>query len=302
MSAKDTISAYSTNDTVGADANTNAIEETKLKIKKETVCKNCNEVGHGVKSTLCKMNIDKNNNLKEQIKKYILTTDCLEKTMDEHFNDMSALFNITSNMCETLYKTIPIDELIVGRPINIDKYLQNITETLSKKCKECNKNMICIQANTHRIWNGNDICDTCWCKYEEQRNATWEKIQTYKKIECEICQIKQIHKSERFHYDHLNMFNKDKSICSMVNEGVCVEDICAEIDKCQILCLSCHHIVTDIEHKLGFTRIKQSLTRRLNQKELSEEEYDKMKTEYQAIYAKKMKQIYDHLKKMPILR
>ena len=82
----------------------------------------------------------------------------------------------------------------------------------------------------------------------------------------------------------------------MVNEGIEIEEIYSEINKCQILCLSCHHIVTDIEHKLGFTRIKQSLTRKLNQNELTEEEYNNQILYYQKIYEEKLKHIYDELK------
>jgi hypothetical protein len=128
----------------------------------------------------------------------------------------------------------------------------------------------------------------------------WENIKKYKHIQCEICASTQTYTSERYHYDHLNMFNKDKSVCSMVNEGVNIEEIYAEIDKCQILCLPCHHIVTDIEHKLGFSRIKQTLTRSLNQSEITEEEYNKQTLYYQKIYEEKMKNIYEELKLMSV--
>ena len=79
----------------------------------------------------------------------------------------------------------------------------------------------------------------------------------------------------------------------MVNEGISIEEIYNEIDKCQILCLSCHHIVTNIENKLGFTRIKQLLTRKINQ--LSEEEYEAQRNHYQTIYEEKMKSIYQNV-------
>lgn len=72
----------------------------------------------------------------------------------------------------------------------------------------------------------------------------------------------------------------------MVNEGVNIEEIYHEIDKCQIVCLSCHHIITDIESKLCFTRIKHNLTRDLNQGDISEEEYNNQKYMYEKIYRK----------------
>jgi len=241
------------------------------KDKQRKVCKNCNELGHNTTSIDCKLIIDKNNKLKQKIKTYILSQNCLEdKNIEDYCLELSILLDITPNLCKSLYNEIPLNELL-NRQMNINMYLNNINQ-LSKKCNECNKNIVSIQTNTHRIWKENDICDTCWSKYEDYRKLIWEKIKAYKTIQCEICCSIQTHTSERYHYDHLNMFNKGNSICSMVNEGVNIEDIYCEIDKCHILCLSCHHIVTDIEHKLGFTRIKQTLTRKLNQSEITEEE------------------------------
>jgi RNase P subunit RPR2 len=290
------------NSNINENKLTNVMKELKIKIPKDKqrkVCKNCNELGHGITSIFCKINIDKNNKLKQKIKNYILSQDCLEdKNIEDYCVELSVLLDITPNLCKSLYNEIPLNELL-NRQMNIHKYLTNINH-LSKKCNECKKNIVCIQTNTHRIWKGNDICDTCWSKYEDYRKSIWEKIKAYKTIQCEICGSIQKHISERYHYDHLNMFNKGNSICSMVNECVNIEEIYSEIDKCQILCLSCHHIVTDIEHKLGFTRIKQTLTRELNQSELTEEEYNKQTQYYQNIYEEKIKFIYKELKLLGI--
>ena len=277
---------------------TNVLSELILKISKDKqrkVCKNCNELGHNINSVICKMNIDKHDKLKQKIKNYILSQNCLEdKNIEDYLNDMSILFNITPNLCKSLYNEIPLNELL-NRQINITTYLNNVNQSL-KKCNECNTNIVCIQINTIRIWNGNNLCDTCWSKYDNHRKLIWEQIKIYKFTQCEICHSIQTYPSERYQYDHLNMFNKDKSICSMVNEGLNIEEIYSEIDKCQILCLSCHHIVTDIEHRLGFTRIKQTLTRNLNQCEITEEEYNKQTLYYQNIYEEKMRNIYEELK------
>ena len=158
-----------------------------------------------------------------------------------------------------------------------------------------------IQLNTHRIWKENIICDICWSEYCEERDLLWTKIKQYKEIQCCICGNIKLKEGERYHYDHINMFNKGNSICSMVNEGNSIDDIYIEIDKCQILCLSCHHMVTDIESNLGFTRIKQILTRKLNNDEITEEEYIQQKIEIGEIYIKKMHEIYNELKKTILL-
>ena len=149
-----------------------------------------------------------------------------------------------------------------------------------------------IRTNTNHKWKDTIVCDTCWCTYKEERDALWLKIKSYKDITCQICAKPQT-SEERYHYDHVNMFTKSNSICTMVNEGIPIEEIYNEIDKCQILCLSCHHIVTNIENKLGFTRIKQLLTRKINQ--LSEEEYEAQRNHYQTIYEEKMKSIYQNV-------
>ena len=60
-------------------------------------------------------------------------------------------------------------------------------------------------------------------------------------------------------------------------------------------------MVTDIESNLGFTRIKQILTRKLNNDEITEEEYMKQKIEIGEIYIKKMHEIYNELKKNYII-
>tara|TARA_Y100000817_G_C16704390_1_gene476374 strand:- start:508 stop:780 length:273 start_codon:yes stop_codon:yes gene_type:complete len=82
----------------------------------------------------------------------------------------------------------------------------------------------------------------------------------------------------------------------MVDRGDDMKDIFSELDKCQILCLPCHHIVTSIEQKIGFTRIKTSLTRKYNNGDISEEKYNEEKKRYQVVYESKMKSIYEELK------
>jgi len=267
------------------------------KDKPRKVCKNCGELGHNVTSTICKINIDKNNKLKQKIKTYILSQNCLEdKTIDDYCTELSILLYITPNACKTLYSEIPASEWL-DKQMNIGVYFESLNQS-TKNCHECDKNMICLQINTHRIWKGNELCDTCWSKYDGIRKTNWEKVKEYRVIQCEICRSIQNHSAERYHYDHLNMFHKDQSVCTMINEGSSLEEIYNEIDKCQILCLSCHHIVTDIEHKLCFTRIKQSLTKSLNQKDIDEEEYYRQTQSYQKIYEEKMKHIYEELKQI----
>ena len=124
----------------------------------------------------------------------------------------------------------------------------------------------------------------------------WTQISEYKNLTCNICKTTRTRGyNERFHYDHLNMFDKGESICNLVNEGYPIEEIYNEIDKCQILCISCHHIVTDIEKKLPFTRIKSSMTKKLNSKEITQQEYDEKVNYHKSIYKDKMLDIYEKI-------
>ena len=83
----------------------------------------------------------------------------------------------------------------------------------------------------------------------------------------------------------------------MVREGVHIEAIHNEIDKCQLLCVSCHSIVTKIELKCGFTRIKSHMTREFNETE-DEEKREKLMNEYSEIYNKCMYEIYNNIRRI----
>lgn len=265
------------------------------KHKKRKVCNGCHEIGHNINAKTCKLNIEKRESDKKKIKKYILSQDCLtEKTNDEYFVDLSEMLGISINTCRTLYEEIPPIELC-DRKHDIKSYLQVIKQRTRLNCHQCNKDIYNIKKNTHRMWKGNTICDSCWSEHEVERNLLWEKIE--KQItQCGICSSIKRNGAERYQYDHRNMFDKGNSIFSMVEQGETIDAINIEINKCQILCLSCHNIVSDIENKLGFTRIKQNLTRKLNNGEITKEEHTQQEIEIGEIYQKKMDELYNELK------
>jgi hypothetical protein len=63
------------------------------------------------------------------------------------------------------------------------------------------------------------------------------------------------------------------------------------------MCLQCHHIVTDIENKLGFTLVKINLSRKLTAETITVEDYNAEVELYKKIYSKKMNPIYSQLQK-----
>lgn len=267
---------------------------TVPKDKKRKVCKNCNELGHGIRSNKCRENIIKKNILKNRIEDCVLSNDVFDKNLDEVLTNISDELKISQNMCNRIYQEIDTTQLL-ERKINFDKY-EEIINGFKINCHDCNKVLINIQSDTNRVWKENIICDSCWCNYEEEREHNWKKIREYKQIICCICDNVKTKEGQRFHYDHLNMFEKYDSVKMMVNKGIDIEDICNEIDKCQVLCLQCHHIVTDIERNIGFTRIKQNLTRQFNSGEMTLEEYEIEKQKYNDIYKNKMVNIYEQLR------
>ena len=208
------------------------------------------------------------------------------------FESLAKKLDISLHSCKKLYAGIP-PETWINRKMNISEYVQNVYKCCCKCCGD-----VILEFSKNKIWKGNILCDYCWDSHRGERELMWVEIKEYKPIVCYICNKKQRTKGERFHYDHLNMFDKSDSVCSMVDRGDSIKDIFLEIDKCQILCVPCHHIVTSIEQKIGFTRIKTNLTRKFNNEEISEEIYLSEKKKYEKLYEEKMKSIYEQLKKV----
>ena len=260
--------------------------------KKRKVCKDCGLPGHNNKRQLvCPIKINDDNEKKDKIKEHIMNIDCLGDYDDEEmFEKLAIKLDISVNSCKTLYSEISPDTWIY-RKLDVCRYIDNIN-----KCCCLNCNNVILEFSKNRIWKGKVNCDYCWDSHKGEREIMWVEINEYKKIECCICNKIKTCKGSRFHYDHLNMFDKNDSICCMVDRGDDMKDIFCEIDKCQIVCLPCHHIITTIEQKTGFTRIKSCLTRKYNNGDISVEGHNEEKKRYQCIYELKMKSIYEELK------
>ena len=195
--------------------------------------------------------------------------------------------------CEISIKNFITDKNSIIQTMN------NINSTISK-CELCEKNIFEIRKDTNHVWKNKKVCDMCYSSFYRERYNLWKLAKKYKPYQCKICNSKQIY-GEEYHYDHINMFDKNDSICNMIEEGRDINDIYKELDKCQVLCLTCHHKVTKFENDLGFTRIKQSLTRLFNNG-LSLYEFEKSTQEYKKIYEKEMTKIYYLLRKSMIIK
>ena len=271
----------------------NCMKELKDKIQidvKRSVCNKCHMVGHNNNSKNCIVNIKRELMLIEKLKSVLIKSDILDEI---DFDKLSNELQISLSYCKLLYSKISYIDLI-NRPLSLDNLSKKL-KINQNKCYDCGKILTDIYKNTTRLWKNNTLCDFCWCLYNTERDKIWDKIEKYKKIQCCLCHIRKEYNEQRFHYDHISMFNKSDSICNMVNEGTNIDLIYEELDKCQILCINCHHIITYIENKYPFTRIKQNLTKNLNNNSISNEYYIDQCILYDKIYNEKMTEIYNYL-------
>ena len=105
----------------------------------------------------------------------------------------------------------------------------------------------------------------------------WKEINNKNPAVCCICNDKKQYFGERFYFDHNNMFEKDISICTMVNNGYDMKTIYEEIHKSRVMCYRCHQLVSSAEKTFGFTCIKQKLTKDLNNDRITKEFYENEK-------------------------
>lgn len=259
-------------------------------IKKSNVtCIYCDSIGHELNKC------SKIQHLRNIIGIYFVDTETTEEGLHNHFEIISQQTQISVYIVEELYNSLWCVK-IMKKEFNIDEYFESIL-TQVQECSECKTTIYDLYKNTSRIWKNEVTCYSCWSLHNQERNVLWEKIKEYKPPICVICSKIQKIDCDSFHYDHLNMFDKHNNICEMVSDGQNILDIYRELDKCQSMCLQCHHIITHIERELEFTTVKNNLTRKLTKNKITELEYDNEIGLYRIIYSKKMNKIYEELRK-----
>jgi hypothetical protein len=226
-----------------------------------------------------------------------------ENPLNIDWSNISKLFNRTELSIRTMYnELVPVDKHIEScMAIISENEINEIMSNLVHNCSNCNKKIYCQPI----LWNNIEYCEECHYKlYNEKIKERWLSIAEYScktgKDKCNICN-KNCDFTQpsmcKFNYDHKNMFEKSNTIYSMNKHGINLEDIFNEIDLCQLLCLSCHNIITTIEQKTGFNRIKISLTKEYN-KSNDTESKNKIMKQYSDIYDKYMNNIYEIVKRL----
>jgi len=172
--------------------------------------------------------------------------------------------------------------MVEHKPVQEDSEIIEEMNQMYNTCTECGSGVY----NTLKLWSDKAVCNECYIK---KRDELSNKIQEYIKEKgynaCKFCDKKRdsIH---GFHFDHINMFDKGGAVGNMVWTGVDINKIKEEIHKCQLLCVSCHSLVTYYERKYGFIDKKKKKVQGLG-----------------PIYAEKMEKIYELIKKVvkPVL-
>lgn len=253
-------------------------------LDREAICGECHIKSKNIKKE------EERNQLKSKILEKIQQTDIIVAKSDLK-TQLAVDMGISEHNCESLMAEIP-DEEYLSRPFDVVAYLASIP---IEKCTNCSRNLIKIKEKSSRMWKNMPYCDICWGDFQPKRDEMWEVI-LKNHTHCDICNMERQNSHHRFHFDHLNMFDKHESVCTMVSEGWDMEDILKETDRCQYICLPCHQIITDVERKLPFTKVKRGLSVKLNSGEISEEEYQHECVVWGGRYQVNMKEVYDLLR------
>jgi hypothetical protein len=197
---------------------------------------------------------------------------------------ISLSIGIKKERCKERYHAITTSiqrlESKIEKMCKNDEEIAKIALSIRHKCQECDtffyscyKTEICAPCRGNRI----ELLKKQVEKYITDNNLT----------ECSFCK-KPRNNSYDFHFDHKNMFDKEDSVYAMICRGESFQKICQEIEKCQVLCVSCHALVTKIEITLGFTALKSSNTRN----GIATTKYNKER------YEKSMAFVYDKIRTM----
>ncbi len=220
-----------------------------------------------------------------------------------NWTDIASQFNRTELSIRNMYNDLVPSEKHIECCMNAlsEQEIKSIMINIEKKCNNCTKS---IYNTNPLVWDRIIYCEECHYKlYNNEIINRWKLVAEYSsktgKDMCNICKKKYDYTQHicKFNYDHKNMFEKSDSVYSMIRSGINLEDIYKEIDLCQLLCVSCHSIITTIEQKTGFNRVKINMTKEYN-KSNNIEQKEKIISQYSEMYEKYMNNIYEIVKNL----
>lgn len=248
------------------------------------------------------ISLKSNNHWTEDEKTYIINT-IQRNPFEINMDEMSKHLNRSESSIKKMYSDlVSAEEHLDCCLLNLDgEDIMRLVNEIKNNCVKCNKNIYSLPC----IWRGLKYCDEChYESFNSFITQRWIDVREYSiennKSSCNICNKKTSFDNtlqSRFHYDHLDMFDKIDSICKMVSNGTDLIDIYQEINKCQLLCISCHTVVTKIEVLCGFNRVKRQITKEYNEtndesiKETLMKKYSKLYSEFMSGVYKQIREI-----------
>ena len=138
---------------------------------------------------------------------------------------------------------------------------------------------MCV-VGAYRMVGGRRVCGLCRSFHEGRiTSSMYEYLLREMKKPCRFCGRIEVKKN----FDHINMFEKTGTVGMMVMRGCSEPDLLKEIQKCQILCVDCHRVVTSYERRRGFTEKKNELRRKHGSvvaRAIMAVEYERVMTEF----------------------
>ena len=177
--------------------------------------------------------------------------------------------------------------------------IADVVSALSEKRTQC-ATCSAVLYTPLSEWRGKSECPTCFSAHAAEQEQLWMSIEPHAR--CIFCSRGRSD-GIPLHFDHINMFEKGDSVCTMVWRGDSVENIITEVTKCQVLCKSCHSVVTVIENMVGFRRAKTNLTRSVNNtlkegEALTPEVAEELQIQYRELYRQTIEPLYPIIKQL----
>ena len=276
-----------------------------MSTRKAPVCSHCLQTGHNKRSLICPLKgLEPAPRPEKEVtpnrwtpeKEEILLRLVKEGSLKPDWDKIAEAVGQAPGGCKTRY-----DELVT-----IDQQLEHlcgkisitdIIDTLSDKRTQCETCKDILYTPLYE-WRGVSECPRCHKLHDTEQALLWKSLE--ERLTCMFCNRGHCY-GIPLHFDHMNMFEKEESICLMVRRGDTLEQIMAEASKCQVLCKSCHAVVTCIENIVGFRRIKTNLTRSVNGtlkdgEVPTPEMITEAKEKYSDIYKKTLEPLYPIIK------
>jgi hypothetical protein len=214
-------------------------------------CSGCLEVGHTKASLACPIRIATIEAEHQQIRVHAAAATTLPLDWPVNNSILCAQRYQLITTCEE--RMLQYSSILAQNPISI---LQSIRQDLQVFCHKCSRE--CYKPLND--WCNAGLCDTCYLCYRTERELLWGKVrEQLGPLCCVFCGQECFNGGS--HLDHLNMFEKGDSVCSLVARGAPWEIISFEVGLCQVLCKSCHAFVTHCENILGFRSCKIEITK-----------------------------------------